>query len=148
MCVNGKYKISAGPDVCQTCPANSNAPAASDEPTDCLCKAGATGADGGPCSLCVAGKYKEVTGDASCTDCLEGEYSTTVGATSDVCQTCPANSNAPAASDEPTDCLCNDGTTGLDGGPCTPICGLSSFDGNWNVNPDSSTCTSGFYISA
>ena len=54
-------------------------------------------------------KYKIKTGSDACTDCGSGKYSTTVGATSDVCQACPANSNAPEGSNEDTDCECDAG---------------------------------------
>ena len=119
-CLAGEYSptVGATSNVCQTCPTNSNAPEASDEHTDCICDAGSTGADGSACSLCDAGKYKVATGDVSCTNCSEGQYSTVIGATFDECQTCPANSNAPAASDEQTDCICDDGSTGVDGSAC------------------------------
>jgi hypothetical protein len=36
--------------------------------TNCTCNAGSTGPDGGPCTACVAGKYKTSTGSAACID--------------------------------------------------------------------------------
>ena len=80
---------------------------------------GFTGPNGGPCAACVAGKFKIDSGSGACIDCGSGKYSTTVGATSDVCQACPTNSDAPQASNEQTDCTCDAGFTGSDGGACT-----------------------------
>jgi hypothetical protein len=51
------------------CPANSNSPAGSLGLTRCNFNAGSTGPNGGPCAVCVAGKYKVVTGFAVSTDC-------------------------------------------------------------------------------
>ena len=107
-CSAGKYKTDAGAAFCDACPSMADSPAASNTSTACQCKAGWTnphvGPDGGPCTECVAGKYKIASGDAACTNCSAGQYSTAVGATSDVCQGCPTNSNAPEASDEEVDC--------------------------------------------
>ena len=128
MCAAGKYKIALGDaacsncsagqystvagaasNVCQGCPSNSNAPESSDEEADCTCNAGFSRDVGGLCIACVAGKYKIASGNAACSECLAGKYSTAVGATSDVCQACPSNSNSPTASDEATDCACQEG---------------------------------------
>ena len=51
------------------------------------------------CEGCAAGKYKEAAGDAACTDC-------------------PASSSSPEGSTAATDCTCNAGYTGPDGGAC------------------------------
>ena len=120
-CLAGQYSTTCGAtsNMCQGCPTNSNAPEASDEQTDCVCKAGSTGLDGNPCTECVAGKYKIALGDAACSNCLVGKYSTAVGAKSNVCQGCPPNSDAPEASDEQTDCTCNAGFSGSTGGTCS-----------------------------
>jgi len=86
---------------------------------ECGCIAGLTGPDGGPCLQCAAGTYKIATGEAACTNCVAGQYSTAVGAACDVCQGCPTDSYAPEASNAQTDCTCNTGSSGLDGGTCT-----------------------------
>ena len=44
--------------TCAPCPANSEAPAGSNELSDCLCSSGFTGPDGGPCHACEVFKYK------------------------------------------------------------------------------------------
>ena len=117
-CSAGTFKDTAGSAACSACPAGSASPAGSDEHTDCTCNAGSTGPDGGTCTQCVAGKYKLATGAAACTNCLQGHYSTVNGATADVCQACPADSTSPAGSDALTDCQCNAGYLDPGGGPC------------------------------
>jgi len=117
-CVEGTYTADRGSANCESCPAYSDSPVGSII-TDCICNAGSSGLDGGPCTECVAGKYKIASGDAACTNCSAGQYSTEVGATSDVCQGCQTKSTAPEASNEQTDCTCNTGSTGPDGDPCT-----------------------------
>jgi len=95
--VSGTYQAEKGSVVCNACPANSHSPVQSTASTACTCNVGWTGPNGGgTCTKCVAGKYKIATGDAACASCLVGKYSTLVGATSNVCQACPTNSNAPA----------------------------------------------------
>ena len=113
--------------VGDTCSVNSAPPAASSTLSDCRCKSGHAGPDGGTCTACVAGKYKVTIGYAQCTGCvagtctacvagkykvaigyaqctgcMAGTCSTTVRATLNVCQQCPADSNAPEASDDHT----------------------------------------------
>jgi len=68
------------------------------------------------CTKCVKGKYKNVLGDAACLDCDVGKYAANTGAT--VCQACPTLSNAPEGSNTQTDCICNMGSTGPNGGTC------------------------------
>jgi len=50
---------------------------------------------------------------------MQNQYSTVVGATSNVCQSCPLESTSAEASGEKTDCVCNSGSTGPDGETCT-----------------------------
>ena len=148
MCSVGQYStlVGAASDVCIACTANSDAPEASDEQTDCICNAGSTGIDGGVCSECVAGKYKIATGDALCTNCAAGQYSTSIGATYNTCQECTANTNAPEASDEQTDCICNAGLTGPNGGICT-LCIAGKFKIATGDAP-CSNCNVGYYSTA
>jgi len=92
----------------------------------CTCNTGFSGLDGGACTEWVAGKHKIAPRNAACSNCLAGQYSTDVGATSDVCQQCPPNSKAPEASEEVVDCSCKVGSSGQDGGVCTK-CVANSF---------------------
>jgi hypothetical protein len=105
-CAGGTWSASGSP-TCQACPSNSNSAPASALLTDCKCKAGATGADGGACVLCVAGTYKEATGSAACNVCTEHSLSV-VGSTL------------------VTMCHCLPGYFGNDGGPCEP-CAADSY---------------------
>jgi len=89
-------------DVCEDCPANSNAPDASDKKSDCTCIVGSTGPDGESCTKCVKGTYKAARGNANC-------------------ESCPANYDSPVGSGIVTQCVCNTGFMGLDlgDGTCT-----------------------------
>ena len=137
-CVPGKYSAAVGAisDVCQSCPTNTNSIEASGEQSDCTCNMGYTGNDGGPCETCIAGKYKSETGSAPCTNCVPGQYSAAVGAISNVCQSCPTNTNSIEGTDEQTDCTCNMGYTGDNGGPCE-----ACIPGKYKVTLGDATCT-------
>ena len=63
----------------------------------CFCNISTTGPDGGICTECVAGKYKDETGSSLCTYCESGKYSGEVGSNR-TCTTCPTNSSSPAGS--------------------------------------------------
>ena len=157
LCVAGKYKTSSGSvactdcgvgtysttvgasasSTCLTCPLNSNAPVSSTLITSCTCNAGFTGADGGVCTACVAGKYKTVSGSVACTDCGVGSYSVTVGATaSSTCVSCPVNTNSAVSSSAIGGCVCNAGFTGPDGGVCS-----ACVAGKYKTSSGSVACT-------
>jgi len=107
-CAEGKYSPAGSiTNVCQACATNSASASANGEQLDCTCNSGYMRDDDGNCSACVAGKYKIATGDAVCTNCVAGQYSLALGAISDVCQTCPSNSDAVEAS---ASCSCNSGS--------------------------------------
>jgi hypothetical protein len=75
-----------------------------------MCDPGYTGPHGGPCTQCVAGKYKAAYGSAACDNCNAGTYSTTVGAVSSTsCLNCPQFSTSVAGSSAVTQCTCNAG---------------------------------------
>ena len=75
-------------DGCYDCPIHSGSIMGSNRMIDCKCNPGATGGDGRGCSLCVAGKYKTMTGSAQCIDCT-------------------LNSNSPVGTTAADACLCN-----------------------------------------
>jgi len=101
-CVAGKYKDTAGSAECLACPSSSASLSdGSDSVTDCRCNAGYTGNNGGACTACVAGKYKDTVGPADCLDCPSSDSTSTAG------------------SDNVTDCECNAGYTGNNGGACS-----------------------------
>ena len=74
----------------------------------------------GNCIKCIAGKFSTAIGANSssyCTDCESGKYSVVVGASSsETCSSCPAHALSPQGSDQITDCICNSGYTGPNGG--------------------------------
>jgi hypothetical protein len=105
LCEPGKFKNWRDSSVCPMCPANSNSVAGT---TLCPCNVGYTGPLGGPCVACVPGKYKDSNGTAACT-------------------TCPAQSYEPdVAATLVTNCTCNTGYDGADGGPCI-ACALGKY---------------------
>ncbi len=67
MCLVGKNTCKPG--TCVNCPANSISPANNTSLEACVCHAGFTGPNGGPCTACVSGTYKTTTGSVACTNC-------------------------------------------------------------------------------
>lgn len=139
LCVAGTFKVATGPaacsicpadwystlvgatsDMCEQCPENSMAPPGSDEKNDCVCKPGFTGSNGGPCVACPPGKFKTVQGSAACSDCPSHTYSTLTAKTDSTCSSCPTNAvTLQTGSNVATQCVCNLGYTGPNGGACT-----------------------------
>ena len=79
-CPSGTYSSSSGAvsaGTCVACPTHSASPPGSDASGDCTCNAGYTGPNGGTCTACEEGKYKDSSGTGACT-------------------ACPANSESPA----------------------------------------------------
>ena len=138
-CAAGKFSVETvgiSESSCGNCPSNSESRGGSTTVMNCTCKQGFTGVDGAECSPCIPGMYKEVNGSAACTQCSQGKYSGMTAATSismcvdcprdsynasdnSMCLPCPSYSTSSLSSDELTDCLCNMGYTGPDGGNCT-----------------------------
>ena len=137
-CQPGRYKALAGSTPCVLCPAgtfgaeegqrscagncssDSFSLPGSDDQEDCKCNAGYTGADGGPCFVCVAGRFKESPGSVECVVCQPGTFSEAVGAKDKaLCLSCPVNTTSGAGATRADDCSCNAGYTGKRGGPCT-----------------------------
>ena len=77
-----------GSNVCFDCPANSESGVGSDEQTDCVCKAGFVGPNGGPCEPCPVGFF-----------CPGGTQATL----------CRLNSNSTIGVSTQAECLCNPG---------------------------------------
>ena len=110
-CAAGKFSVdvaATGESTCLDCPAGSESPAASGANTECLCKPGYSGPDGGPCTICPLGKYKVLAGADACSDC-------------------PVDSSAPAGSKEKTACICVAGTSGPVGGDACVSCDAGKF---------------------
>jgi len=96
--------VSCVAGVCNPCPIHSNSLVQSTAVTACKCNAGSSGPDGGNCSLCAAGKYKESSGSA-------------------VCNACPDNSYSLEGSVADNQCECIQGYAGPNGGECQEVCG-------------------------
>jgi len=157
LCISGKFKVESANEtctsyeigkisqnvggitdhVCQQCPPNSNSSYVGSQRQDCKCNPGFTGQDGGPCELCMPGKFKIAPGSDSCIDCMQGKYSQNFcGIAEHICQKCPSNSNSTISSTIQQDCKCNPGLTGQDGGPCSECA-----PGKYKVQHGNSTCT-------
>ena len=107
-CVSGTYSDDVAAYECTACASsNSVSPAGSTSSNVCACDTGFTGPNGGTCTQCDAGEFKDVTGS--------GAY-----------EACPANNVSPAGSTSSTECACDVGYTGLNGGTCTQ-CEASEF---------------------
>jgi len=75
---------------CATCPVGSTANAGSTSATACKCMAGRSGPNGGPCTMCDAGTYKDTIGTSTC-------------------QACPLLSSSPTGSTSVNNCSCIEG---------------------------------------
>ena len=140
-CDSGQYLNTTGSqsNLCKSCPNYSNSLSGSGDKNDCICNAGSTGLHGSICKLCQTGTYKETKGSHECTLCLSGKYSVDLGSVSDTCQSCPPNSNAPAGSDQHTDCTCNSGATVNNAN--NTGCSLC-VPGKYKINIGDAPCTS------
>lgn len=123
--------------ACAACPANSaGAPAGSVSATACLCKAGYSGPDGGECTACPAGKYKDTAGSAACV-CLPGSIELDSKESCSLClehhycpdQTreiqCPPHSHSPAGSVSLANCSCVAGFFGPPG--ACEVCAVNTY---------------------
>ena len=128
-CEAGQFKDVTGSAACETCSANSHSPAVgSISSTACTCDKGFTGPNGGTCTQCQDGEFKDATGSAACS-------------------ICPASSDSPTGSTSSTNCACDMGFTGPNGGTCTQ-CAVGTFkeaDGSAPCNecPTGSTSAPG-----
>ena len=94
------------------------------------------GQNGGPCTACVAGKFKSSSGSQACSQCDAGKFvSGTASVSLDnclscgmdtysssdmiVCVACPSDTTSSALSSIVTACICNVGYTGPNGVACT-----------------------------
>ena len=170
-CPLGAFKPSVGDATCSLCPTNTYQPAlartasvdclgcpsnslslqASDQLTDCECKSGYFGANGGDCTTCYAGKFKPLQGPQDCDLCPNGTYSGVFAATSDgVCASCQANSLSWAGSTVLTDCKCDSGFFTENFGEPTVYC-QTCGNGTYNTHLNAtacSKCAAGLYSTA
>jgi hypothetical protein len=143
----GTYSNATGAtshDTCTACPANATTPSAGAMYNfECSCDLGFTGTPDS-CTLCEAGKYKDTVGSASCARCPVGAYLDTPGGTSvNECIACPADATSSSGSSALSECRCNAGYTGSNGGTCTPcsVAEYKEYVGNQGCEP----CPQGTY---
>ena len=139
-CGAGKYQstpAAAAETQCIPCPANTFSFSGNTDINNCRCNAGYSGAANGvACDACAAGSYKTDVGIGTCTNCGANNYSTTVAQVVSTCSTCPSFSQAPAGSDEVSDCRCNIGYTGANGQVC-----LGCVQGTYKTSIGPDKCT-------
>ena len=106
--------------ACELCPLNKRSDIGSNHVAECRCQEGWTEEEVlGPCVSCVAGKFKDYVSYDDFEDCA----------------VCPAFSHSSATSTRLSNCTCNAGFTGPDGGPCT-ACAPGSF----KAGPGDASC--------
>jgi len=79
--------------------------------------------------------------------CVKGQYSTVIGATSDVCQGCPMNSYGPEVSNRQTACTCHAGFSGFKVGSCTE-CTAGKYKNTMSNNASEACSANNFYPDA
>ena len=105
-CGAGRYrsrKCSSDADIeCTGCPKDTSSNAGAIDIKDCWCVAGTYGPHGGECTTCARSSYR-------------------IFENSNVCVSCQENAQTrEGGSKLKTDCTCNPGYFGPDGGPCQP----------------------------
>ena len=75
-CEAGKFSNEAGQTACFDCKADSVSLLGSSSPLSCLCRLGYSGPNGGICSACPPGHFKDELGPAGCSLCDAGKFST------------------------------------------------------------------------
>ena len=125
-CSAGKYAAS-GATMCTACPSYplSSSPVGSTSIDTCECKAG------------YYGNLSSVNG--TCEECPEDSY-----CRNGLRFACPADSSSPRLRSVATDCVCNEGFYGDNGGVCTMCPPGSKCIGGWFKE----TCAAGTYAAA
>jgi len=172
-CPAGKFKTTQGTAACTDCPLNTfgaapgqassgscipcvavlNSPftvtlsTGSNSTSQCLCALGYYKLVN-TCTACGAGKYKDTTGFAACTDCGVNTYQPLTAQTSvSSCTACPSTfAVSPAGSSALASCQCAPGYFGPNGGTCTP-CYAGRFKTDKGPH-DCTLCLNGTYSTA
>lgn len=126
-CAANTFWVAEGAN-CSACQPHSQSPQGSVSASNCSCNAGFAFAlaGGSPaCVACEAGTYKAVVSNGvACAPCNGALYSDVAAASA--CAPCPANSTGDFFNDAVSDCQCDAGFTGADGGPCVQ-CELGKY---------------------
>ena len=141
-CAAGKYKDTiSNDDQCQLCDPNAFSLAGSIADTACLCNIGFSGPDGGECTACAKGTFKNVTGDADCLPCAANTFANLTAMTR--CHDCVADSSSTPGSDSVEDCACDDTFVRI-GTQLEPIC-TSCLPGEFSANGQCHNCSFGTF---
>lgn len=126
-CAANTFWVAEGAS-CSACQPHSQSPQGSVSASNCSCNAGFAFAleSGSPaCVACEAGTYKAVVSNSvACAPCNGALFSDVAAASA--CAACPANSTGDFFNDAVSDCQCDAGFTGLNGGPCVQ-CELGKY---------------------
>ncbi|KAJ1477287.1 hypothetical protein T484DRAFT_1553557, partial [Baffinella frigidus] len=138
-CEAGKYKSVTGAGACSSCPAGTNSSAGSDAAHHCTPIPGYTADSNGVASTaCRAGTFKSTKGTGSCEVCPGVSSAVDEGVTCYECSAgsycerfvgqrpCPAHAWSKNGSSALSDCVCQGGYSGVDGGGCLP-CALGTY---------------------
>jgi hypothetical protein len=144
LCPAGQYNRLFGLDPepsaleCAQCPIDSWSVSTRFGRESCVCNAGYSGADGGPCRACDLGEYKAAPGSSHCTLCKANSY-TEKDSAAVSCLSCPNNSYSFDGSSGPLSCACNEGYSGprcvvyspqnlIQRGECAPAASFRKFE--------------------
>lgn len=144
-CISGTYKSQVGNMSCSPCTNNSVSLLPRTSEKNCKCNVGYAPTNVfEQCEACEAGKYKSEIGENLCIKCGKGKKSAIIASVSSFdcitcvvhtysnkyntkCISCPLNSKSMShGSSNATDCSCDSGYYGANGGNCT-ACALGSF---------------------
>jgi hypothetical protein len=121
-CPNNTYSITpaaVSDDVCLPCRENSVSTEGTGVELGCQCLGG-FGYVSGKCKVCQEGYYKDTVSNRVCEACPPDTYNPlNQSSQPSDCLLCTNFSSSPEASIRKTDCLCNEGYGGPDGGPCS-----------------------------
>jgi len=121
LCPDDTFQPAHDQSGCESCPANKRSDRGSAHVAECRCDEGWTEPEIlGACVSCVAGKYKDFVSYDDHEDCV----------------VCPDFSHSAATSTARSNCTCNAGFSGPDGGACT-ACAPGSF----KAGPGDASCT-------
>jgi hypothetical protein len=126
-CLAGKYASLTGSSVCENCFAGKFSALTGQSSSS-------------TCQNCDAGKFSTATGQSSsatCQNCQAGTYGNLTGSTA--CTLCPVLTTSAAGSSIVTQCTCDSGYVGPNGGPCI-ACVLGTC-----LNTSCQDCLAGTY---
>ena len=120
-CPVDTFQVAFDQASCTPCPQHKRSDLGASNVAECRCEQGWREHEVlGPCESCVAGKYKDYVSYDDFEDCAA----------------CPAFSHSGATSTMLSNCTCNAGFSGPDGGPCA-ACAPGSF----KAGPGDASCT-------